>query len=62
MGGTALERFNIVTRRLDKEEFLTLENEVIEKLSKYFLNGIYKIPYYREKKTFGDLDLVVIHI
>lgn len=56
MGGNAL---NIKTIRLGKEQYLLLEKEVINKLGKIFNNKVSSIPYYNDKESFGDMDLLV---
>ncbi len=60
MGGTALNAQGKLTRRVSKDEYNIIEDNIIEILSKYFHNGIFKIPYYREKESFGDLDIIVV--
>lgn len=56
MGGNALK--NINTRRLDKVEYLTIKDEVINILKKEFRQVTIPL-YYRNKETFGDLDVIV---
>lgn len=58
MGGNALK--NCYTRRYEKEEYENLKTEVVDLLknSLYFYD--IAIPQsYRNKKTFGDMDIVV---
>lgn len=56
MGGRALK--TAFTRRYEKAEFLALKDEVVKILDKEFE---YKtVPlYYRDKESFGDLDVVI---
>lgn len=56
MGGRALK--SIVTKRIQKVEFLDLSKTVIKVLKRYFANV--EIPrYYFTKESFGDIDIVV---
>jgi hypothetical protein len=55
MGGRAL---SVPTRRYGKKEFLALKDEVVKILDKTF--AFKTVPlYFREKETFGDLDVVI---
>lgn len=58
MGGNALK--NTVTHRLDAKDYYELEDEVVGKL-RYHLNGrrLSAVLAYREKPSFGDMDIVV---
>lgn len=58
MGGNCLKKYNIETVRLNRVDYLDLETEVFEKISSAGIN-ILKIPYYRDKKNFGDMDAVI---
>lgn len=55
MGGKAL---GIETVRLQKNDFLKLETEVLNILKERF-NNIYTTVWYKSKETFGDLDVIV---
>ncbi len=56
MGGKAL---HIATKRLEVDEFLLIEKEVVEKLlSKYPMAKPTK--YFSNKKDFGDLDVIIV--
>lgn len=58
MGGHALK--NTYTKRVNETELLSIYEVVKNKLSKYF--DKIEIPlYYRNKESFGDLDLVCIN-
>jgi hypothetical protein len=56
MGGRALK--SAYTRRYEKKEFLALKDEVVEILNKDFRWKTVPL-YYREKETFGDLDVII---
>lgn len=57
MGGSALK--NITTRRYQRDEYYTLEKEVIEKFQSTFpRNRVEAIKAYRSKDSFGDMDLL----
>jgi hypothetical protein len=56
MGGRALKTAH--TRRYEKKEFLALKDEVVEILNKEFRWKTVPL-YYREKETFGDLDVII---
>ncbi|MGZ8887937.1 MAG: hypothetical protein ACXW1D_00095 [Halobacteriota archaeon] len=59
MGGNALK--NCTTRRYDAEEYFELANEVGYRLSTLFADTpMMDIKAYRNKQSFGDLDLVVV--
>lgn len=57
MGGNVFE----TNRRLLAKEYKELKFEVFRNLDKIFLYFIHysEIPYYREKESFGDLDIVI---
>lgn len=58
MGGSALK--NCVTRRYDKEEYFTLEKEVVGKLKEiFYLSRIEPVKAYSSKESFGDMDVIV---
>lgn len=58
MGGNALK--NTKTRRLNKQDFSDTQSIVIEKLQSFFPSArIESIPAYFDKKTFGDLDILI---
>jgi len=58
MGGVALQKYGIETIRLPQSEYLILESEVIKRIESAGLK-IFKLPFYRNKPDFGDLDAVV---
>ena len=58
MGGSALFAQGKITKRLDKKEFLQIQDEVMLKLAGHF-SHLATIPFYREKETFGDLDILI---
>jgi hypothetical protein len=58
MGGRALLNYGIKTIRLNQIDYLKLEQEVVERITAAGLK-IFKLPYYRNKPDFGDLDAVV---
>lgn len=56
MGGRALKL--AYTRRYEKKEFLALKDEMIKILDRDF--KFKTVPlYYRDKETFGDLDIII---
>lgn len=55
MGGNALKTN---TRRMSKTEMENATIEVVKALSELGLKA-YSIPYYRDKSSFGDIDLIV---
>lgn len=56
MGGNALK--NCLTVRLDRSQYIDLEKDVLNKLKQKFSN-VRTLPYYFEKESFGDMDLIV---
>ena len=56
MGGRALK--NTTTRRYEKEEFVNLSERLLEHLRKDFHKAVVPL-YYRNKETFGDIDILV---
>lgn len=54
MGGRALQKYGIKTRRIEKTEYL----DILSFVKEVFPAGR-EILYYREKSTFGDLDYFV---
>ena len=61
MGGNALKQIGITTRRYDKAEYEAISKEVIASLQSCYLSSV-SIPSYRNKETFGDLDLLVLKV
>lgn len=60
MGGNALK--NTTTRRYSREEYLTLKDEIISKLTSHPTfagRKVRDILAYREKESFGDMDLLI---
>ena len=56
MGGLLFKNRN--TSRLDKEEYLFLQDEITKRLNRSSLQ--YRtIKFYKSKSTFGDLDILV---
>jgi hypothetical protein len=61
MGGKALK--NVETRRYQREEYLAIEKEVLEKINAIFPNSRCEpIPAYHTKPSFGDMDIVIEHL
>lgn len=58
MGGNCLKHYGVNTVRLNREEYLELEKELFDKIREAGVE-IHKLPFYRKKETFGDLDAVV---
>lgn len=58
MGGNALLKYNVETRRVNKTEFKDIENEIIPKLLTLFARAELVISY-KNKETFGDMDILV---
>lgn len=60
MGGNALK--NCETRRYKKDEYNDLVKEVIQKLNNIPEITKKQVPFsYRDKESFGDLDIVIVH-
>lgn len=58
MGGNALKEVN--TKRLNKQEFEIVKDDVIKTLQKFFPEArIEAIPAYSSKSSFGDLDILI---
>lgn len=58
MGGNALKTVN--TERKEKHEFLVIEKNVIDILKSFFPKAqIKSLTYYRDKQSFGDLDIIL---
>lgn len=58
MGGNALK--NTTTRRYEAKEYYELESEVVSDLSELFpFCKILPIKSYRNKETFGDMDILI---
>lgn len=57
MGGNALK--NCTTRRYQAEEYFVLEDEVRKKFQDHFRTNAYPILAYRNKESFGDMDILV---
>lgn len=56
MGGKALK--NTTTRRYAAAEFERAAEEIVVRLNTFGIKS-WVVPYYRQKETFGDIDLVV---
>lgn len=54
MGGNAIKNI----KRYSKDDYLVLEKDVINKLKQKFSN-VKNIPFYSEKESFGDMDLII---
>lgn len=58
MGGNAIKKIPLV--RITKEEYPELEKDILTKLNILFPNQeILTIPYYKNKKDFGDIDIII---
>lgn len=57
MGGNAIKTVPI--RRYQAEEYFALENEVRKKFQDHFHTNAYSILAYRNKESFGDMDILV---
>ena len=57
MGGNALK--NTVTRRYTRDEYFAAWAEIYEKLSGHTGRNVVLIPSYKEKDTFGDMDILI---
>lgn len=58
MGGNALKK--VITRRYEREEYFTLEQEVLAKVKSILPNcGVEAIQAYHDKPSFGDMDIVI---
>lgn len=62
MGGKALKE--VETRRYERDEYLKLEKEVLDKVSSFLPDDIRceAIKAYHTKPSFGDMDIVIEHI
>ncbi len=62
MGGKALKE--VETRRYERDEYLELEREVLDKVSSFLPDDIRceAIKAYHTKPSFGDMDIVIEHI
>lgn len=58
MGGRALLQAGIETKRIDRDSFYKLYDELEPKLQTIY-NKVQLIPFYRTKETFGDMDILV---
>ena len=58
MGGNCLKHYGIETKRVDIDEFLSIQNDVANRLKNSGFN-VLTLPYYRSKRDFGDLDILV---
>lgn len=63
MGGGALKKLpkGKETRRYQKEEFDTLSNVLLPKIRKVFNTEAELVESYRNKETFGDMDILVLN-
>lgn len=61
MGGTALSKYGVITRRVDTEEFYKIAHKIQNQINKDFGNDItmFVAPFYKSKPDHGDLDLLV---
>lgn len=58
MGGNAIKTIPLV--RISKEEYPKLEKDILRNLDILFPNqNKFTIPYYKNKKDFGDIDIIV---
>ncbi|MBI9031207.1 hypothetical protein JEZ13_04240 [bacterium] len=58
MGGNALKKYGIETKRLNKEEYFIVAEEIKARLLKHFKKAEPVIAY-ANKEDFGDLDILV---
>lgn len=58
MGGNALKKFGVETRRVDAKEYDVLCNQVLRELGDCSRACI--IPAYHAKETFGDMDVLYV--
>lgn len=59
MGGTALSKLGVQTRRVDRKEYFEISNEVTSILGRQWFLSANVIPSYLEKESFGDLDVLI---
>lgn len=59
MGGTALSKRGVHTRRVDRKEYFEISNEVTSILGRQWFLSANVIPSYLEKESFGDLDVLI---
>lgn len=58
MGGKALKSISV--SRMDRQEFLSVSNDIINKLQEELKTPFVEVlPYYKNKASFGDIDLLV---
>jgi hypothetical protein len=59
MGGHALKQYE--THRLDKDQYLLFEKKILSDLRDFLqIKTISSIPAYRDKESFGDLDILLV--
>lgn len=59
VGGNALALFG--ARRYDREEYLVISDEILYKLDHHMPEKSFmEIPYYRNKESFGDMDILCL--
>ena len=58
MGGRALLQHGIETKRIERDEFDNLSSSITSSLSEIF-KYVEVIPFYKNKKDFGDMDVLV---
>ncbi len=59
MGGTAFKHLGYDSERMTVSEFKQYEQEIVNILDKLGIEN-YKIPYVKEKDSFGDIDIIVV--
>lgn len=59
MGGNALEKYGIKTKRLSTTDFLKIANFFKNKIQNDLNVDTHIVKYYRNKKSHGDLDLLI---
>lgn len=59
MGGNLLHIFNLPPKRLSREEYFSLSEEISSRISKSYPGRFFITENYRNKESFGDLDCII---
>jgi hypothetical protein len=61
MGGRALQKYGIKTRRYDTPEYLELVKELKPRIEKIFNTEVHNVRSYNTKESHGDMDLLILN-
>ena len=59
MGGTAFAKYDMISKRMNVEEFKQLKSEIYNVLEQINIEYL-DIPYIKDKDTFGDIDILIV--